>query len=197
MEIKSVLFDLDGTITVPFLDFDLIREEMGIPADAASILEELEAMPDTDRRKAMAILESHEDLAAERSTLNSGARETLTALRNYRINIGILTRNKHSNAVIVQQKHGLYFDAIYAREDGPVKPDAYGVMHLCGLFGCVPAEALVVGDFVDDLICAKNAGATAVLIKTHKNADLYAEYADFTISTLDKVLPIIENMASQ
>lgn len=197
MAIKSVIFDLDGTITAPFLDFELIRKEMGISDDALSILEVLDEMPGAERQKALAILEYHEDLAADNSTLNAGARETLKALGQWRIKIGILTRNKRSNVIAVQQKHRLYFDAIYAREDGPVKPHAHGVLHLCGLFGCGPAETLVVGDFIDDLTCARNAGAKAVLIKTHKNADLFTEYADFTISTLDKVLPIIENMASK
>ena len=31
MQIKAVIFDLDGTITQPFFDFDAIRKEMGFP----------------------------------------------------------------------------------------------------------------------------------------------------------------------
>ena len=34
MTITTVIFDLDGTITRPFLDFDAIRAEMGLSADA-------------------------------------------------------------------------------------------------------------------------------------------------------------------
>jgi len=30
MQIKAVIFDLDGTITQPFFNFDDIREEIGL-----------------------------------------------------------------------------------------------------------------------------------------------------------------------
>lgn len=197
MSIKTVIFDLDGTITEPVLDFDLIRREIGIEQESISLLEAMESMSESQRTAAMTILERHEDQAAEISTLNVGAKETLDQLRNSSIPVGILTRNKRSNVIVVEQKHGLHFDAICAREDGPVKPDAFGVLHLCKLFGCLPAESLVVGDFVHDLMSARAAGAISVLIKTHENADKFNEYADFSIVTLDKVLQIIDNINSE
>jgi len=197
MTIKTVIFDLDGTITEPVLDFGLIRREMGIKQESISVLEALESMSESRRSAAMKILERHEDHAAESSTLNIGAKETLDWLRSSSIPVGIITRNKRSNVIVVEQKHGLHFDAIYAREDGPVKPDAFGVLHLCKLFGCLPAESLVVGDFVHDLMSAKAAGAISVLIKTHENADKFNEYADFSIVTLDTVLQIIDDINSQ
>jgi HAD superfamily hydrolase (TIGR01549 family) len=197
MPIKTVIFDLDGTITEPTLDFDLIRREMGITPENPSILEALDAMGESEREIAMEVLERHEDHAAACSTLNIGAKETLEELSRSAIPIGILTRNKRSNVIVVEEKHGLHFDAIYAREDGPVKPDAFGVLHLCKLFGCLPGESLVVGDFVHDLMSAKAAGAISVLIKTHENADNFNKYADFSIVTLDMVLKIIDDINSK
>jgi HAD superfamily hydrolase (TIGR01549 family) len=197
MAIKTVIFDLDGTITAPVLDFDLIRREMGIKQESLSILEAMESMSESERSAAMTVLERHEDHAAETSTLNIGAKETLGRLSRSSIPVGILTRNKRSNVIVVEQKHGLHFDAIYAREDGPVKPDAFGVLHLCKLFGCLPAESMVVGDFVHDLMSARAAGAISVLIKTHENADEFNEYADFSIVTLDTVLQIIDDINSK
>ena len=38
MKIKSVIFDLDGTLTAPVLDFIQIRKEMGLPLKAGDIL---------------------------------------------------------------------------------------------------------------------------------------------------------------
>jgi HAD superfamily hydrolase (TIGR01549 family) len=197
MAIKTVIFDLDGTITEPVLDFDLIRREMGIDHENLSILEALDDMSESRRQIAMQVLERHEDHAAENSTLNIGAKETLAQLSRTSIPVGILTRNKRSNVIVVEQKHGLHFDAIFAREDGPVKPDAFGVLHLCKLFGCLPAESLVVGDFVHDLMSAKAAGAISVLMKTHENADKFNEYADFSIVSLDMVLQIIDDINSK
>jgi HAD superfamily hydrolase (TIGR01509 family) len=194
MTIKAVIFDLDGTITRPFFDFDAIREEMHLPADSGPILEAMLKMTPADRKRAEHILTSHENRAVAESTLNDGAREVLDALRQRSINIGILTRNRRTNAEAIAQKHELTFDAIVDREDGPVKPDAFGVLELCRRFAAAPAETLVVGDYLFDILSAKAAGAVAVLLKTHKECERFAAHADFTIDSLGKILDIIDNI---
>jgi len=193
MPVKAVIFDLDGTITEPFFDFDAIREEIGMSRDAGPILEAMQKMTAAERKGAEQILKFHEDRAVKDSTLNDGAAETLEALGWRSIHIGILTRNKRSNALAIAKMHNLTFDAIVDREDGPVKPDAFGVLKLCEQFAVQPAETLVVGDYLFDLLSARAAGAVAVLLKTHEKCSEFAEYADFTITGLDELLGIIDN----
>lgn len=197
MAIKTVIFDLDGTITKPILDFDAIRDEIGLRADAGSILEAMEGMTAGDRMRADRVLLEHETRAVEESLLNDAAAETLDILRSKGINIGILTRNKRCNAEAVARKHDLRFDAIVDREDGPVKPDGFGVRKLCEHFGCSGAETVVVGDYLYDLLSAKAADATAILLKNHKNAEEFSKYADFTISSLDEILEILDNINNE
>lgn len=192
MPIKAVIFDLDGTITQPFFDFDVIRREMGFSPDAGPILELMEKMTPAQREDAERILLSHEGKAVTESTLNPGAKETLDELRKRGILIGILTRNKKDNAFAVATKHKLEFDAVVGREEGPVKPDAFGVAHLCQQFGVKPEQTLVVGDYLFDLLCARAAGAIPVLLKNHRKADEFAQYADFVIENITGVLQIIE-----
>jgi HAD superfamily hydrolase (TIGR01509 family) len=194
MMIQSVIFDMDGTITKPTLNFDQIRRDLGFAPDGGDILTLIGEMDSDEQIKAHEILERHERMAIENSSLNNTARHTLETLRDASIDIGILTRNTRKNAIAVAEMHGLVFDAIYAREDGPVKPDSFGVFKLCDAFGTKPAETIVVGDYIDDITCAKSAGATAVLLETHKNAAEFAIFADFAITSLDKILKIIENM---
>ena len=192
MPIRAVIFDLDGTITRPYLDFGVIRDEIGIGQSEGPVLEAMEKMTTEQRQRAERILYHHEERALAASTLNPGARETLAELRRRALPIGILTRNRKCNAEAVASKHDLHFDAIVGREDGPVKPDAFGVLHLCQEFGVSPAETLLVGDYVHDLECARAAGATAVLIANHRRADEFARQADFRIDTLDEILRIID-----
>jgi HAD superfamily hydrolase (TIGR01549 family) len=192
MRIKAVIFDLDGTITQPFFDFDAIRREMGYPVDAGPILELMEKMTREKRDDAERILNAHEEKAVAESTLNPGAKETLEELRKRKIPIGILTRNKKDNAFAVAKKHGLKFDAVVGREDGPVKPDAFGVLHLCEKFRIKPEESLVVGDYLFDLLCARAAGAIPVLLKNHHKADEFAKHADFVIENIAGLLKIID-----
>ena len=192
MSIKSVIFDLDGTITQPYFDFDVIREEMGLDRDSGPVLESMQKMTSQERQRAEEILYRHESRAVEESTLNDGAKETLVVLRKAGIRIGILTRNKRSNALAIAKKHGLKFDAIFDREDGPAKPDAFGVLHLCRQFDVKPRQTLLVGDYLFDLLCAKAAGAFSVLLANHDRAGEFAEHADFTIENIGQILQIIE-----
>ena len=193
MSIKAVIFDLDGTITQPYFDFDAIREEIGLERNSGPVLESMRKMTPEQRRRVEQILHFHESRAVTESRLNAGAKRTLSALRKAGIHIGILTRNRRSNALAIARKHGLKFDDIVDREDGPVKPDAFGVLRLCQKFGVKPQETLLVGDYLFDLLCAKAAGAVAVLLANHDRAGDFAEHADFTIEKIDQVLQIIED----
>jgi HAD superfamily hydrolase (TIGR01549 family) len=150
-------------------------------------------MTSQQRRRVEEILNYHEQKAVTESRLNAGAKETLSGLRRMSLPVGILTRNRRSNALAIAHKHGLEFDAIVDREDGPVKPDAFGVLRICEQFGVEPHETLVVGDYLFDLLCAKAAGAVAVLLANHHQAAEFAEYADFKIDKIDQVLEILEN----
>ena len=191
MPIKAVIFDLDGTITQPYFDFDAIREEIGLARDSGPILEAMEKMTAEQRRRAQDILHHHEQEALTASKLNPGAAETLCSLRSAGIRIGVLTRNEASNAFAIARKHGLDFDAVVGREDGPVKPDAFGVLELCRQFGVKPAETLLVGDYLFDLLCARAAGAGAVLLANHRRAGEFAEHADFCIQNISEIVSIV------
>ena len=197
MSIKAVIFDLDGTITQPYFDFDAIRGEIGLARDSGPLLELMEKMNPQLRQKAEEILFIHEQKAVVESKLNAGTKQTLSVLQAAGIHIGILTRNKRGNAYAIAQKHKLKFDAVIGREDGPVKPDAFGVLQLCRQFGVEPEETLLVGDYLFDLLCAKAAGACAVLLTNHHQAEDFAEHADFCIENITGILEIIANKSSE
>jgi HAD superfamily hydrolase (TIGR01509 family) len=192
MPIKAVVFDLDGTITEPYFDFDAIREEIGIGKDDGPILEAMERMTPAQRERAERILHEHEQRALAASRLHPGAAETLGQLRKRGLPIGILTRNLKDNVAAVAQRHNLQFDAVVGREDGPVKPDAFGLLHLCRRFGVAPGETLMVGDYLFDLLCAKAAGAVAVWMVNDGQDGAFSEHADFEIRQLNEVLRIID-----
>ena len=192
MPIKAVIFDLDGTITQPYFDFDVIREEIGLAKDSGPVLESMEKMTAQQRQDAEKILYFHEQKAVTESKLHANAKQTLSALRAAGIHIGVLTRNRRSNALAIARKHKLKFDTVIGREDGPVKPDAFGVLRICEQFGVEPEETMLVGDYLFDLLCAKAAGAVAVLLANHNQADEFAEHADFCIDDISRILEIID-----
>ena len=191
--IKLVIFDLDGTITQPHLDFRKIREEMGITVEKMSILDFLDSLDGEEKRRADAILDAHEKDAAYKSKLSSGARELFDYLREKNIRIAIMTRNARENVLIVLEKHKLSVDEILTREDGPVKPSPEGVFALCGKFDVTPGETLMAGDFLFDIQTGKNAGTRTILLKWQDTTG-WPVQADYEVSTLAEIIPIIEKL---
>ena len=59
-------------------------------------------------------------------------------------------------------------------------------------FGVEPQETVVVGDYLFDMLCARAAGAGAVLLVNHEKAAEFANSADITIERIDEVLDIVE-----
>ncbi len=160
----AVIFDLDGTLTVPLLDFDAIRAEIGL-APHLPILEQLDAADESLRRSAEVIMRRHEREAIERATLSDGCDELLALLEGRQIPRGILTRNTREGVGLFVQRFGFQFDGVYTREDGPAKPSPAGVVALCQRFGSDPARTLVVGDYKFDILAGRAAGCpTALLI---------------------------------
>jgi len=192
MKVKAVLFDLDGTLTVPILDFDRIRSEIG--EIEGPILEAMEKMTPAERQRAEEILHRHEEEAAVNSQLNPGVRQVWSYLRGSGRLIGLITRNRRWSVEKFSQTHNLSFDSIFTREDGPAKPDPYPVRQVCRELEVQPEEALVVGDYLFDLISGRRAGARSVLLSSGKKYADYVHEADYVIARLDEVIRIIEDI---
>lgn len=184
-EAAAVLFDLDGTLTRPYFDFPAIRAEIGLaPESKLPILESIELMPPGERRRAEEILLRREREAALGSELWDDAQAVLATLRAAGLSLGLMTRNSRSSADTVLAKHGLWFNLIHTREDGPVKPAPDPVLALCRQLGVAPDEAWVVGDYLFDIQSGHAAGAIAVLMIGDAPVPAYADQADHVIRRL-------------
>jgi HAD superfamily hydrolase (TIGR01509 family) len=170
---RAVIFDLDGTLTVPLLDFDAMRVEIGL-APGLPILEQLAGADEELRVRAEAVMRRHEMEAIVQATLADGCVELLGHLRSLQIPHGILTRNTREAVVLFTERFGFSFDGVYTREDGPSKPSPEGVLALCRRFGAHPAHSLVVGDYKFDILAGRAAGCPTVLVTAEPPDDLAA-----------------------
>jgi HAD superfamily hydrolase (TIGR01549 family) len=152
---RAMLFDMDGTLTEPMLDFPKIKAEMGI--GSRPILEALAEMSSERRAEAEAILLRHEDRAAARSTLNPGCRELLAHLHESGIATALITRNSRRSVEIVVRLHSLKFETVIAREDGPFKPSPVPLHLACRKLAVVHSRAWMVGDGQYDIEAARAA----------------------------------------
>ena len=168
---RGVIFDLDGTLTEPLLDFEAIRREIGV-ASGAPILEALEAFDPAARARAEVILRQREMEAIAAATLADGCRELLAVLEARAVSAAILTRNIRAAVDDFTRRFGFRFAAVFTREDGPPKPAPDGALALCRQLGLPPAEVWAVGDYKYDVIAGRAAGCRTVLVRSPPPSDL-------------------------
>lgn len=159
---RAILFDMDGTLTEPMLDFPAIKAEMGI--GTRPILEALSAITPDARARAEAVLLRHEEHAAANSTLNPGCREVLEWLHRRRIKTGLITRNSRLSAQTVLDRHQLSLDVLITREDPPFKPDPHPLRLACARLEISAERAWMVGDGQYDVQAGLAAGVRPVWV---------------------------------
>ncbi|HEX8324354.1 MAG TPA: HAD family hydrolase [Tepidisphaeraceae bacterium] len=158
---RVILFDMDGTLTEERLQWDDLRESLGVP-EGRPILESLLAMSAPDRAKAEEILHRHEYEAASRSVLNPGCVELLHWLDAHGIGRALITRNTRRSVQTVFDRCGLHFDVSITREDGEFKPDPAPLRHACQKLGVATDDAWMIGDWKYDIEAANNANVHGV-----------------------------------
>mmetsp|Transcript_20693 Transcript_20693/g.49119 ORF Transcript_20693/g.49119 Transcript_20693/m.49119 type:complete len:527 (+) Transcript_20693:590-2170(+) len=111
--LRGVVFDMDGTLTIPNLDFDEMYSRCGVDK-SADILEEIaklttgtgtdEEEEEEEKAKArqkeermLQIIEDMEEEARKTLQLMPGAYETLMWLKNHQIPIALVTRNTQAS----------------------------------------------------------------------------------------------------
>jgi len=191
MSLQGVIFDLDGTLVDSALDFDLMREDLGI-AVGQPILETLHGMEnDPEKTRLQEILREHEIAGAERASLMPGVEAFLLELNNRELNTGILTRNSREATDLTLRKLSLEFTQVLTREDCPHKPDPAGLLSICHAWNTEPAHVLYFGDYLFDIQAGRNAGMQTVLFSPH-NLPEYADLADFVISHFSEATALLD-----
>ena len=196
-KIKGVLFDFDGTLTLPgALDFPAIKREINCPPEIP-ILEYLETVPAELKPSLMQILESKEEKAAEESLPNVGAEECLLTLRDKGVLLGIITRNRLPSVRLALERFETVrfhdFSTVITRDDSLPKPHPDGVHKACERMGLAASELMVVGDFRFDVMAGKAAGAWTVLL-TNGRPPVMAPgdpEPDLTVSCLEEILQFV------
>ena len=185
---SAIIFDLDGTLTKPCLNFDVIRAEIGVEGP---ILEALPDLDDATRKRAEEILLRYEQDAAENGELYEGAVEVVATCRAQGHPVAILTRNSRRSLEFVLGKHGIVVDTARTREDGAIKPSAEPVLSICEELHADPECSWMVGDYLFDIISGRAAGSHTVLMIGEKPPPDFADRADHVIRQLSELLPLI------
>uniref|UniRef100_A0A7S4BD50 Uncharacterized protein n=2 Tax=Chrysotila carterae TaxID=13221 RepID=A0A7S4BD50_CHRCT len=200
--LRGVVFDMDGTLTVPNIDFGLMYKRCGVDR-SSDILAEVRNMSPAQAATANEIIEKMEADAAATMELEKGAAPMLLWLRRHGIPTALVTRN---SAVTVRELHrklkvesGLpAFDPAISRDDDvPPKPHPGALERIARQWNMpLGSHILMVGDSPsNDVVFGRNGGvSTALVAGSGRSADeggVETNGADLCVSNLLQLPPLL------
>ncbi len=221
--IKAVVFDLDGTLASFNVDYKAIRAEVkdflvkrGLPASVLSLNESIfEMLKKAEifmknngestkaiseiRNKALAIAEKYELEAAKTTSLLPGVLETLKALKKMNMKIGLCTINSEKSTNYILRRFGIaeFFDTVTPRNNVKyVKPSTEHLETTLKGLEVKPEEAMVVGDGITDMKCARELKAIAVGLPVGFSSpkELINAGANYLVTSITDLPTLIEYM---
>ncbi len=190
MTFRAALLDLDGTLldTIPDLAHaaNAMRVEMGLRVlredviatyvgkgienlvirTLANSIHSSERPANFD--EALAAFKRHYHLVnGEKSVVFDGVADGLKALRNMGLKLAVVTNKPQEFTVPLLRNTGIagLFDAIVSGDTcARKKPDPQPMLHACELLGVAPAEAVAIGDSINDAIAARAAGCAVLAV---------------------------------
>ena len=206
--IRAVLFDFDGTLFDSFdaivFAFNAALERHGRPPAPRDRIAALIGRPlaemfpaiaaDADPAAVEALIEAYREaflpICVPMSRLLPGARETVAALRDAGLLLGIATNRTGAGARYMLRGFGLdeaFQDVVGFGDVARGKPDPESLRRLMRTFDARPEETIMVGDAPLDIEAGRNAGALTVGIPTghYRREDLAEHRPDALIARLD------------
>lgn len=181
--IKLVIFDLDGTLTDSIADLtDAVNHMLthfgkeylavshvkGLVGQGARNLVEraLSDGSDEDVERGLELFLAYNRAhIADKTALYPGVAETLAALKGMGIRQGVISNKNEELCRELLSRLGVggYFEAVMGADSCPFrKPSPKPVLKLLEDLGVAPAEAMMVGDSINDVAAGNGAGVITV-----------------------------------
>eukprot|EP00931_Biecheleriopsis_adriatica_P013355 TRINITY_DN11472_c0_g1_i2.p1 TRINITY_DN11472_c0_g1~~TRINITY_DN11472_c0_g1_i2.p1 ORF type:complete len:400 (-),score=81.43 TRINITY_DN11472_c0_g1_i2:147-1346(-) len=202
--LRGVVFDMDGTLTVPNLDFSEMYRRCGVPK-SEDILEAVAAMDEARRREANTIIEDMEEEGRRTLQLATGVGQLAEWLQKNGIRTALVTRNttrtvQHFHRALWEPSGLAPFWPVIARDDGsglPPKPNP-AALHAISAEWQVPLgpELLMVGDSpANDIVFGKAAGVRTALVDSgRKHTEGKTDCSpDFVVESLETLPALLQD----
>lgn len=200
-DIAGVIFDMDGTLIQPCIDFADMRNRIYSIADSdptmkslplekrrGDVLELYKSLSEMGKSEAKAVFDEIEAKAIEDMVLMEHVGELCHFLDQEGIPRAVLTRNVQRSVEVMHQKlwdtHAVreFYPAVsrdtmspfHDKEPLPSKPSPDAIFHICNVWGCSPEQVIMVGDSAaDDIVAAyrANCGGRVLLRYNGKELD--------------------------
>jgi len=183
MSLKSVLFDLDGTLVDSLDDLtdavNHVRLEFALPALTPSTVCRMvgkgalnlvrQALPDRTQaeidRALRLFLDYNEQHIADKSRLYPGVVELLAELRRRGIRLAIISNKNEALSRLILKSLEIdgYFESVSGGDTFPeIKPSPLPLLRVIEQQGLLPQECIMVGDSINDIQAGNLAGIATV-----------------------------------
>ena len=216
MEVKAILFDLDGTLvdTVPLwgkaIAYMLAGAGVNItpeqfhktytPTGQLRIwLEKFHIDPARSEQMRKIRDTYYIRLLREQARWFPGAQELLDALFGT-LPLGLVTGSWRSYVNTIDERLSAthYFRTVITEERmgaaGFPKPHPHGLLLAAEELGVSPSQCMYIGDMLSDMECAKRAGMQSVLVRGAFTAPEALKHADHVFDTLQELPALFEHM---
>ena len=199
--VKGVVFDMDGTLTVPCIDFQEMRRRVGV--EEGDILHVIHGWSKEKQEEAFAAIAEIEEEALEKLQVMPGAVELCSLLDAANLPRALVTRNVSSS---VQFFHDTAFPLppfhpSISREWKPYKPDPASLHHIAECWDVGPDQLVMIGDSAkDDVVCGNAAGAVTILLDeksvytSRDDPALLDARPDFIVNSLHEASTVLHDL---
>lgn len=163
--LKAIIFDMDGTLTVPYINWKNLRAQIECPPEK-TIIEHINSLSQKHAKKANDILLATEREAAERAEINDGAAELVHTLQERGLKLALVTNNHREAMHIVLNRYNLTFDIALSRDDGRLKPAPDLINKALTTMQVRPPETIAIGDSKYDILSCTAANVRCIYL-TH------------------------------
>jgi phosphoglycolate phosphatase-like HAD superfamily hydrolase len=171
--LRGVVFDLDGTLTVPNLDFAEMYRRCGVDLNG-DILDALTSMPVDEAKRCQAIIDEMEEEGRRTMQLMPGVLEVSKWLASHGLKTSIVTRNTKKtvdtfNNLLNERSIPSFQNCVSRDIEGiPPKPNPAALSVICSEWDLpLDQSILMVGDSpANDIVFGKNAGVATALLDT-------------------------------
>ena len=211
--IEAMLFDFEGTL----VDFqwklsEAIEETLGmlwdmgftkdqilsrrystLMTEAVQVATEIGLQPDQVREKIGSVYDRYDEDARTRWALRSGVNDFLNTIKAKGIRTGLVSNVGGKTLAKALSKLNLsdYFDVVLSRNDiMNLKPNPEGLNLAIAKLGICKDSIILLGDSLDDVNAARNAGIRIMIITDGENAkeDILAAQPDHVIQSYEELL---------